>query len=59
MPTDENFTEIETLQFEGMTFASVYDLVMWLRDLGAKYDSEENKRLLSVQVSQLSRLVTK
>lgn len=55
------FSEIETLQYEGITFASVYDLVVWLKAMGddeASFTEVERKVFLFL-INQLSRLVTK
>lgn len=61
MSTESPFSEIETVQFEGMTFASVYDLVIWLKSMGdddSAFTDVERKAFLYV-INQLTRLVTK
>jgi hypothetical protein len=58
--SDTTFTQIETVEFEGMTFACVYDLVQWLKDMANDKAFEENRRETFVFVAtQLTRLVTK
>lgn len=57
----EPFSEIETLRYEGQTFASVYDLAQWLKAMGddeASFTEVERKVFLFL-INQLTRLVTK
>lgn len=57
---DKNFSQIETILFDGMTFANVYDLIVWFRDLGNQKDvTDSQKEQLLLIVNQLTRLVSK
>jgi hypothetical protein len=54
------FTQVETVEFEGMTWALVYDLVQWLKEMAGDEAFEESHRETFVFVAtQLTRLVTK
>lgn len=54
------FSEIETLQYEGQTFACVYDLAQWLKAMGDDSAfTDDDRKVFVFLVNQLARLVTK
>lgn len=56
----KTFTQVETIQVEGMTWACVYDLVQWLKEMATEGEFEDSHRETFVFVAtQLTRLVTK
>lgn len=58
--TSNPFSEIETLRYEGQTFASVYDLAQWLKAMGDDDAfTEGDRQVFAFVVNQLARLVTK
>lgn len=60
MSDKSKFSQIETVESDGMIFASVLDLSIWLRDMGNDEEfTDAHREVFLFLVNQLTRLVVK